>query len=1056
MLSTVSLRSQTDEGRDFWFSFNPNAIPQGSNPFGPPHDSFIDLIVLISSREEAKVKINVFGTGTEFDIVVQPGTIYRQKIERINSINFDPSVPIGALENSIHLSSDVDVSVRIINGNLSSSAASIVLPTHALGKRYVVSGYIDDLDNIKGSVRSQVVIVATKDSTKVQFTPTEGTIWNAHDKGVTATIELNKGEVYRFRSAFDLTGTLIESTDECKPIAVFSGNSYTEVTGGQNCFATRQVPSLNSGFTEYRDGYSDDHLFNQLSPIKSWGTEYIALPFGLRKGFVLQVSTASDNTIITIGNDEYQLNTGEFLRTLHNEAVTIKADRPIQVAQLAQSQSCDHPPGVNNPTNPADPLMLMLNPNEQLATRAHIDTWEERFFFYNLSVVVRTDEIDSFEISQIANSDIDFHVIGGNPEYSFAIIPLEENQNYIVNSKGFIGYLSAFALNVGYGYLVSAGTRNLLADIILSNDNLGIITDEACANQGINFEATFNDFDALEPRFTDFQWDFGDGQSGTGQSTNHIYQEAGDYTITLVASKGDGDCRTEETFYRDITILPFGIEEIIGPQSVCPDVEGVGYYIDGHPGNTYNWRVNGGTIVQTSNDQQRIWVDWDITNANASVEIVESNALGCIGDTLKLDIRINKALEPPAPKPLNSAFKEVCFQDFRSVSYFTPQTAGSEYFWEIEGGSFTGGNTGNQVTVSWNGVGSGKIWFRENNPTIDACEGVSDTLQVTVLEDIVSTPIITNLSCFQNSDGEVLLEVSGGKGPYEAIWTDGSQGLWRNGLTAGSYSATIYDAIGCLQNVSVNVAEPEELIAEIETQSTLCFQENNGTATLIINGGTAPYQAFWNGANIPGGLVNNNLGAGSHSVRILDVQGCELSMSFDITQPDPLFAVTTDSPSCPENKTGTIFVEASGGTRPYTYRWNTSPPQDAQLIKGLSAGNYSVTVTDANGCTFTFDDEQIREKYPRIQMPNAFSPNGDGVNDQFQAVYECTASFQMKVFNQWGEMVFFSENIDAGWDGSFKNTEAPSGKYSFIISYSAEVNGQPFNETVRGTVRLVR
>ena len=90
-----------------------------------------------------------------------------------------------------------------------------------------------------------------------------------------------------------------------------------------------------------------------------------------------------------------------------------------------------------------------------------------------------------------------------------------------------------------------------------------------------------------------------------------------------------------------------------------------------------------------------------------------------------------------------------------------------------------------------------------------------------------------------------------------------------------------------------------------------------------------------------------------------------------------------------------------------------------------------------------------------ISMPSAFSPNGDGDNDLFQAVYNCEVGFQMYIYNQWGNMVFGSTSIAKGWDGTYEGEPVPSGEYAYHIIYHTGDDGS-YQESVKGRVRVVR
>ena len=121
----------------------------------------------------------------------------------------------------------------------------------------------------------------------------------------------------------------------------------------------------------------------------------------------------------------------------------------------------------------------------------------------------------------------------------------------------------------------------------------------------------------------------------------------------------------------------------------------------------------------------------------------------------------------------------------------------------------------------------------------------------------------------------------------------------------------------------------------------------------------------------------------------------------------------------------------------------------------FSRGNYTVRIVDANGCEASLPIE-VTERFPRIYVPNAFSPNDDGENDAFEVVTDCDLNFSMQIFNEWGTVIYASTDITQGWNGSLEGEPAPVGKYSYIIFYSGSINGVSFEETLRGTLRLIR
>ncbi|MBI3510782.1 MAG: gliding motility-associated C-terminal domain-containing protein [Bacteroidetes bacterium] len=232
----------------------------------------------------------------------------------------------------------------------------------------------------------------------------------------------------------------------------------------------------------------------------------------------------------------------------------------------------------------------------------------------------------------------------------------------------------------------------------------------------------------------------------------------------------------------------------------------------------------------------------------------------------------------------------------------------------------------------------------------------TDTLNFTLAQPTVLTSSTVafsgfngnNVSCNGSSNGSVDLTVNGGVTTYTYNWSNGSTTEDISSLAAGIYSVTITDANGCTTTSSVTLTEPSAMIADIQPTNVLCFGNATGAADLTPGGGVSPYTFNWSNGNTTEDL--GSLSSGSYSVTFTDANGCQLTSSITITQPTDLITsgVTTDL-TCFQNSTGAIDVTTSGGTSGYTYYWsNASTTED---VSNLSSGNYSVTVTDANGCS---------------------------------------------------------------------------------------------------------
>jgi subtilisin-like proprotein convertase family protein len=281
--------------------------------------------------------------------------------------------------------------------------------------------------------------------------------------------------------------------------------------------------------------------------------------------------------------------------------------------------------------------------------------------------------------------------------------------------------------------------------------------------------------------------------------------------------------------------------------------------------------------------------------------------------------------------------------------------------------------TGGRTSASITGLTAGTYALTLTDA--NACTAFSS---VTVIQAtaITATATATNVSCFGGNNGTATATVTGGRSPYTYAWTGGRTGANITGLTAGTYTVTITDANACTTTRSVTLTQPAAINATATATNVSCNGGNNGTATATATGGASPYTFAWTGGRTGANITG--LAAGTYTATITDANGCTTTRTATVTQPSVLALTATATNTGCATSTGTATATASGGTGPYTFAWTGG--RTGANITGLAAGNYTVTVTDANACTLTRTVTVGQNAAPTLSLSSspASCANNDG------------------------------------------------------------------------------
>ena len=274
--------------------------------------------------------------------------------------------------------------------------------------------------------------------------------------------------------------------------------------------------------------------------------------------------------------------------------------------------------------------------------------------------------------------------------------------------------------------------------------------------------------------------------------------------------------------------------------------------------------------------------------------------------------------------------------------------------------AFVNGGSGNYTYLWDGGQQNPTIEFLgpgEYTVTISDENGCGGTASVTIFHpDPIEVEVITtDAICSDPNSGAAEAIVTGGTPPYTYMWNTYATGADQEspvltGLEPGPYTIFVIDANECEGIAMFVIAQESDLDLSINGSDALCGQDV-GSATVTAGAGTSPYSYAWNDAANQTTATATNLAAGTYEVTVTDADGCEDVAQITIgSTPDISCSINVNSPvTVPGGIDGSVTAQVSNGQAPYEYIWSNG--QTGATISGLSSGTYSVTITDANGCT---------------------------------------------------------------------------------------------------------
>ncbi len=551
-----------------------------------------------------------------------------------------------------------------------------------------------------------------------------------------------------------------------------------------------------------------------------------------------------------------------------------------------------------------------------------------------------------------------------------------------------------------------------------------------------------------EPPYEYIWWSEPEGFSDTTHNPTFCFtlDETRTFFVSIIDSEG--------TIFKDSALIfvPQINPVIYGDSMICEYQTAV-YNSPALPGRSFQWSIIDLIPESDAAVVNEFTVNWGSGPDSGFIQVIETDTNYC-SESFRFSIKIK-----PNPVPQISGDSVFC-QGTTNVSYSSTDIPGHTYKWSLTPGSGTfSDSTGSQVVINWNIPGKETIILLETD-TVFGCH-TATTKEITI--NPIPNPLIigpdricemdTSFYCTNYNEGSSyewnLIDPSPGK-IIEGSNTDSLGLFWDKSGTAFLEVTETIDSSGCnAASDTMITIHPKPKLSVLGEPYSVC---QGDTVMIVLSGGDVYYWQTYQDMtwiNDSSRLVYPKESVHHFITGIDTITECADTLSFDIlVKLNPIIDLGEDRYIAPGE---TIILDPGEGYD--EYQWNTG--YSGQQLEVTTAGHYEVKVV-LQGCT---GQDSVRFTMPAglLPIPNAFTPNGDGINDRFQLVgsLDQITTFTMQVFSRWGHLVFETTDPYEGWDGTFNGSPCPVGTYLWIIGLKENYSGSERTVTKQGYVSLL-